>query len=105
MIYNSEIVVHRKGDFIFPVEVEIRFDNGEKIRERWDGRDRWIRYTYRKKAKVVSAEVDPGHRIALDVDFFNNSRLVKGDTGARRKIANYWTMVTQFLAAAASWLV
>ena len=105
MIYNSEIVVHRKGDFIFPVEVEIRFDNGEKIRERWDGRDRWIRYTYQKKAKVVSAEVDPGHRIALDVDFFNNSRLVKGDTGARRKIANYWTMVTQFLAAAASWLV
>jgi hypothetical protein len=31
--------------------------------------------------------------------------LVKGDTGARRKIANYWTMATQFLAAAASWLV
>jgi hypothetical protein len=104
-VYRSEIVVHRKGDFIFPVEVEIRFDNGEKIRERWDGRDRWIRYTYQKKAKVVSAEVDPGHRIALDVDFFNNNRLVKGDTGARRKIANYWTMVTQFLAAAASWLV
>jgi hypothetical protein len=105
MIYNSEIVVHRKGDFIFPVEVEIRFDNGEKIHERWDGRDRWIRYAYQKKAKLVSAEVDPGHRIALDVDFFNNSRLVKEDTGARRKIANYWTMATQFLAAAASWLV
>lgn len=105
MIYNSEIVVHRKGEFIFPTEVEIRFDDGDKIRERWDGRDRWIRYTYQKKAKVVSAEVDPDHRIALDVDFFNNSRLVKGDTGARRKIANYWTMVTQFLAAAASWLV
>ena len=104
MVYRSEVVIHRKGDFIFPTEVEIRFDNGEKVREHWDGRDRWVRYTYQKKAKLISAEVDPDHRIALDVDFFNNGKLVQSDTGARRKIANYWLMMTQFLSALGSWL-
>jgi hypothetical protein len=105
MVYHSEVVVHRKGDFIFPTEVEIRFDNGEKIREHWDGRDRWIRYAYNKKAKLVSAEVDPDHRVALDVDSFNNGKLVEGDSGARRKIANYLMIITQFLSALGSWLV
>ncbi len=104
MMYRTEVVVHRKGDFIFPTEVEIRFDNGEKVREHWDGRDRWVRYTYEKKARVVSAEVDPEHRVALDVDFFNNSKTVKADTGARRKISDYWMIVTQFLSALGSWL-
>jgi hypothetical protein len=104
-IDRTEVVVHRKGDFIFPTEVEIRFDNGEKLREHWDGRDRWIRYSYQKKARVVSAEVDPDHRVALDVDFFNNSKLVRTDTGARRKITDYWIIVTQFLSALGSWLV
>lgn len=103
-MYRTEVVVHRKGDFIFPTEVEIRFDNGEKVREHWDGRDRWIRYTYLKKGRVASAEVDPDHRVALDVDFFNNGKLVNADTGARRKITNYWLVVTQFLSALGSWL-
>ena len=104
MMYRTEVVVHRKGDFLFPTEVEVKFDDGERIREHWDGRDRWVRYAYDKKAKVISAEVDPDHRIALDVDVFNNSKLVKGDTGARRKIAGYWLMATQFLSALGSWL-
>ena len=37
--------------FVFPVETEIKFDNGETDRVRWDGRDRWVRYVYVKKAQ------------------------------------------------------
>lgn len=103
--YRSEIVVHRKGDFIFPTTVEMRFDDGERVREHWDGADRWVRYTYAKKARLVSAEVDPDHRVTLDVDVFNNSRLVKPETGATRKIANYWMMIVQFFAGLGAWLV
>src|SRR5947209_15461117 len=39
-VYRSSVLIQRKGDFIFPVDVEIRFENGEKVREHWDGRDR-----------------------------------------------------------------
>ena len=36
-VYQSYVALHRKDDFVMPVEVEIKFDNGEKIREHWDG--------------------------------------------------------------------
>ena len=32
------------------------------LTEHWDGKDRWIRYTYDKKTKLVSAEIDPDHK-------------------------------------------
>jgi hypothetical protein len=103
-LYRSNVLVHRKGDFIFPVEIEVRFDDGEKIREHWDGRDRWVRFTYQKKAKLVSAEVDPDHKVPLDRDYFNNSRRVEPGTGAKRKLAGYWMVITQFLAQMLAWL-
>jgi hypothetical protein len=104
-LYRDTVLVHRKGDFLFPVTVEIKFDNGEKIREHWDGRDRWVRYSYEKKAEVVSAEIDPDHQLWLDRDLFNNSRTAKPNRQASRKIEAYWLVVTQFLAQLVAWLV
>jgi peptidase M1-like protein len=103
--YRNEVLVHRKGDFIFPVTVAVRFDDGEVVRESWEGKDRWIRYTYEKKAKVVSAEVDPDHAVYLDRDLFNNSRTAKPDVTAARKLHNYWLFCNQWLAQIVSWLI
>ena len=102
-LYESTVLLHRKGDFVFPVEAEVVFDNGEKVRERWDGQDRWVKFTYLKKAKVVSAEVDPDHQIQLDRNSFNNSQTSEPNKGAARKLANYWTFATQWLAQFLSW--
>ncbi len=41
--YVSSVVVHRRGDFVLPVTLEVKFDNGEILREHWDGQDRWHR--------------------------------------------------------------
>jgi hypothetical protein len=103
-MYRTMVLVHRKGDFIFPVDVVIKFDNGESVAEHWDGKDRWVRYTYDKKAKLVSAEIDPDHAVLLDKNFFNNSYVDKEDTRARWKIMNYWTWVSQLLSQCLSWL-
>ena len=103
-MYRTMVLVHRKGDFIFPVDVLIEFDNGESVAEHWDGKDRWVRYTYDKKAKLVSAEVDPEHAVLLDKNFFNNSYVEKEDTSAKWKIVNYWTWITQLLSQCLSWL-
>jgi peptidase M1-like protein len=102
--YRTQVQVHRKGDFIFPVEVVIRFDNGESVTEHWDGKDRWIRYTYDKKAKLVSAQLDPDTTVRLDKDFFNNSYTKQADTRASRKLLYYWTWVTQLVAQWLAWL-
>ena len=102
--YRTMILVHRRGDFIFPVDVVIKFDNGESITERWDGKDRWVRYTYDKKAKLVSVQIDPEFAVLLDKDLFNNSYVAKEDTRARWKIINYWTWFTQMLSQCLAWL-
>jgi len=94
-------LIHRKGDFIFPVEIAIAFDNGERLREHWNGgdvKDRWIRFTYKKKAKVETVEIDPDHKIQIDRDNFNNSHRVEPDGSATSKLTNYWTFMTQLFA-------
>ncbi len=103
--YETQIILQRKGDFIFPVEAEIKFDNGESTRVCWDGKDRWVRYVYYKKAQVKSVELDPDHKIKLDRNYLNNSYATDEQRGAIHKIATYWMLLTQFLAHALSWLV
>jgi hypothetical protein len=101
---RDTVTVHRKGDFVLPVTVEVRFDDGTRVRENWDGQDRWVRYTYLKNAKVISAEVDPDHLIWLDKDFFNNSYVAQSDGTASRKMSNYWLFAQQLFAQCLAWL-
>jgi hypothetical protein len=101
--YTSNVWIQRKGEFVLPVDVEIKFDNGDKIREHWDGQDRWIRYDYRKKAKVESVEIDPDHKIIFDRNVFNNSRTVEPNSAPASKLANYWQFVSQLFAQVLAW--
>jgi len=101
--YISNVWIHRKEDFVLPIDIEIKFDNGDKVREHWDGQDRWVRYTYRKKAKLESVEVDPEHKIEFDRNNFNNSRTAEANGAPARKLANYWTCISQFFAQFLTW--
>ena len=71
------MVVRRLGEGLFPVDVLVKFENGERVRERWDGRDRWTMFTYERRARAVSAQVDPDRVLLLDVDYTNNSRTLE----------------------------
>jgi Peptidase family M1 domain len=104
-LYRTTVLVHRNGDFIFPVETEVRFDDGETVREKWDGRDRWVRYQYLKKAKIVSAETDPAHTVLLDTNFFNNSKTAEPNSKATRKLAGYAMFLQQLFSQVVAWLV
>jgi len=103
-LYRTTVIVHRKGDFIFPVDVLMKFDDGENLRQHWDGHDRWTRYTYDKKAKLVSVEIDPDAAISLDRNYFNNSYVVQGDASASQNLTHYWAVAVQFLSQLAAWL-
>jgi hypothetical protein len=102
-VYQSYVSLHRKEDFVMPVEVEIIFDNGEKIREHWDGQSRWTRFSYQKKAKVMSAEIDPDHKIQLDRNNFNNSFLAEANPKPTHKVSTYWLFLTQWVSQALAW--
>ena len=101
--YQSYVSVHRKMDFVMPVVVQVKFDNGETVREHWDGQSRWTRFSYQKKAQVVSAEIDPDHTVQIDRNDFNNSYAVKADTKPANKLSNYWLFVTEWMSQAMAW--
>jgi hypothetical protein len=102
-VYRSYVWLQRKEDFVMPVEVEIKFDNGEKVREHWDGVSRWTKFTYEKKAKVESAEIDPDHKIQIDRNDFNNSYTEEANPKPARKLENFWMFLTQWVAQALTW--
>ncbi|MGA7217555.1 MAG: M1 family metallopeptidase [Candidatus Sulfotelmatobacter sp.] len=101
--YRSFVWVQRKGDFVMPVDVEIKFDDGEKLREHWDGANRWTKFSYEKKAKVVSAELDPDHTVQIDRDNFNNSYQEEPNVKPARKLENLWMFASQWISQALGW--
>jgi Peptidase family M1 domain len=101
--YASNVWIHRKGEFVIPIDIEVKFDNGEKVREHWNGEDRWVRYAYQKKGKLDSVEVDPDHRVHFDRNDFNNSYTMAVNSKPARKLTNYWAFVTQFAAQLLAW--
>ncbi len=88
-VFRTTAVVRRLGEAIFPVDVVVRFADGEAVRERWDGRERWHVYRYEGPARAVSLEVDPDRVLLLDVNYTNNSLTLAPQAEAA---ADRWTL-------------
>ena len=102
-MYRSYVTVHRNGDFVFPVNVKVTFTDGSTKNETWDGRDRWMRYTYERTTVVAAAQIDPDHNVWLDRNFFNNSRTVRSDDRATHKLLNIWTFLVEWCSEMTAW--
>jgi hypothetical protein len=100
--WESMAEVFRRGEFIHPVTVEFRFDDGTTLRREWAGEMRWARWTFRGPAKLERAEVDPDGVLALDADRLNNGKTVEADRAPALAFATdvlYW-LASLFQAAA-----
>ncbi|MBM3293337.1 MAG: M1 family metallopeptidase [Candidatus Aminicenantes bacterium] len=84
-IIRSEVVVWRAGEWVFPQEIEVVFEDGSKVREAWDGRERWRKFVYRRPSRLVSAAVDPEGKCVLDVNWANNSKRLDPPKAPLRK--------------------
>jgi len=109
---RNTVTVHRVGDFLLPVTLEVVFSDGSRLRDSWDpaspannGNDRWHTFTYLRDASIVSAEIDPDHTVMLDVSQFNNSRTVKANPVPARKLTNIWMSWLQLSSQLAGWFV
>ena len=49
-------------------------------RVRWDGKDRWKRFVFVRPERLVSATIDPEHKVILDANWLDNARRVEPDT-------------------------
>ncbi len=97
---QSTVTVRRLGGVTVPVDILVRFDGGGTVREQWDGKYRWIKFTYDQAVK--SAEVDPDRKLALEANWTNNSRTVDQDNRAAAKWYVRWIFWLENLFLAAS---
>ncbi len=85
--FETRVTILRHGEVRLPVELRVEFEDGRVSTEHWNGRDRWYRFRY-EGAKVVRAVVDPGRKIAIDVDPSNNEWIA--DERPARRAATKW---------------
>ena len=109
---TSTVTIHRLGDFILPVELEVRFSDGATRLEHWSPdptnpqeNTRWHTFTYTGAAHPISAELDPTHSVPLDVDQFNNSRTVAANRIPANKLGVLWLSTLQTASHFAAWLI
>jgi hypothetical protein len=82
LMYRTVVVARRYGEATFPVDIVTTFENGERVKESWDGQDRRVIYVYERPSKAVTVQVDPDRVLLLDVDYTNNSRTLEPRTRA-----------------------
>lgn len=78
--FESQVHLQRLGEIQLPVEVLVTFENGETIAEIWSGVEPYKIYYYSNETKIEMVEVDPYHKIRLDVNPTNNGRYREGDS-------------------------
>jgi hypothetical protein len=102
-MYRTRVVVRRYGEATFPVEVLVVFQNGERVVEKWDGRDRWTMFTYERSSRAASAQVDPERRLLLDVNYTNNSRTLapRADEASTKWTLKWLTWLQDLLLTSA----
>jgi hypothetical protein len=49
----------RRGEFIGPVEVELRWSDGTKERKTWDSETRWVRWRFDSATRLQQVVIDP----------------------------------------------
>ena len=75
--YHNRVVIKRLGDFIFPVEIASILENGDTLRQNWNGADSIWLFENSTTSRIREVQVDPEQKIWLDLNWSNNSLMVK----------------------------
>jgi hypothetical protein len=101
--YESTILVRRHGEFVFPVEVALKFEGKPVEVVEWDGVERWKKLTYTRPEKLEWAEVDPDRKVLLDRNWMNNGKRVEPDLRVATAWSARWLFWMQQIIASLGW--
>ena len=73
-MYETRVLASRLGEIKLPTAILVHFDDGQEIREPWDGQSRWVEFKYVRHQKPVWAKVDPDTALVIDINLNNNSK-------------------------------
>lgn len=71
--FRSRVEVQRMGDWVFPVELLVFFEDGSSQILYWSGDEGSKIFELEGRPPVMWAQIDPQYKIGLDVDLNNNS--------------------------------
>lgn len=94
-MYKSEVIVRRLGEVRIPVEVLVVFEDGHKVKEKWNGQYRWKKFSYTGNTRIKKAIVDPEFKLVLDVNRTNNSQTLSPNPLAPYKWTSNWMIWLQ----------
>lgn len=89
------VLVVRRGNLEFPVDIELHDAVGNVHYRHWDGRGEYIQLDYQGDEPLVSAVVDPEFRVLLDQDLTNNARSTAAPASPRTE--GLFTLAAQLL--------
>ncbi|MCX6255278.1 MAG: M1 family metallopeptidase [Bacteroidia bacterium] len=95
-VYNAVVELERAGEIMLPVDVLIHFENGDEVRESWDGKSRFKDFTYTGKRTIQWVKIDPEFKIKMDVNYINNSKTTNPDRVPVRRLTNKLLTFMQF---------
>lgn len=103
-VYDSDVIVQRRGDFLFPVQIRLTFADGSQQQELWSRAEQEAAPELRIKRlrrfraqQLTKAEVDPAGDLILDERRLNNGLLVKGSSAPARRVWLSWQGILQTL--------
>jgi len=88
--YHSEVVLARKGEVKFPVDVLMAFGDGTTQRQVWDGQAVSQTLVFDTHAPLAFAAVDPDHKFTMEVNTVDDSLTVQPEVGPLARFASRW---------------
>src|SRR5262249_43159733 len=94
-MFDTTVVVRRRGEAIWLVDIAFKFAGKPVEHVAWDGRARWKRYDFHRPGKREWVDMDPERGIELDVDWLKNAERVEPDRRAAVRLTSRWLLVVQ----------
>ena len=70
--WQVDLQLVRRGDFVGPVDVELRWADGTTERRTWDSQTRWVRWRLESSSRLEQVVVDPDVVWALETNRADN---------------------------------
>ncbi len=96
-LYESQVHVQRLGQISLPVELRVTFENGDTVEKQWDGEAPYKIFYFSNKSKIEKAELDPYHKIWLDVNVSNNGKYRRSSAFVSLRWGAAWLFWLQHL--------
>jgi hypothetical protein len=94
--YRTVVLVRRAGADV-PQSLVVKFADGSSETARFSGSQPWQRFTWTRRAKAVSVELDPEGMHYLDASKLDDSRTLEGDSSVARRIGGQFGSALQTL--------